>query len=124
MQELLSQSGIEQMRQPDTCFLQLLADDRARRPTSSGWSSVACPLESDDALLFARIVRRIHVGDGEGPLSVDLDYSVVRSPGIVVHLGCRLCKPAGSQRDFCGSSLSPMPMLNVPESTVTYSVVG
>jgi hypothetical protein len=28
MQELLSQSGIEQMREPDAGFLQLLPDDR------------------------------------------------------------------------------------------------
>jgi hypothetical protein len=33
---LLAQSGIEQMREPDTCFLQLLADDRGVRHDIGG----------------------------------------------------------------------------------------
>jgi hypothetical protein len=36
MQELLRQSGIEHMPDPDTCFLQLLADDRRVRLHISG----------------------------------------------------------------------------------------
>src|SRR5437879_6075175 len=50
------------------------------------------------ALFFARIVRGIYVGDGEGALTVDLDDGLARSPGIVIHLGCRLGKSAGPQR--------------------------
>src|SRR5512139_1723819 len=49
------------------------------------------------ALLLARVVRRIDVGNGEGSLTVDLDDSLARRPGIGVHPGCRLGKSAGPQ---------------------------
>src|SRR5882762_4681897 len=49
------------------------------------------------ALFLARIVRRIDVSNGEGSLTVDLDDSLARRPGIVVHPGRRLGKTARPQ---------------------------
>src|SRR5262249_38652477 len=55
-------------------------------------------IDAANALLLARIVCGIDVGDGERPLAVDLDNRLARSPGIVVHPGCRFGKPARPQR--------------------------
>src|SRR5262249_31523836 len=55
-------------------------------------------VDAANALLLARVGRGIDVGDGERTLAVDLNNRLARSPGIVVHLGCRLGNPAGPQR--------------------------
>ena len=78
-----------------------------------------------DRLALARIVRRIDVGDAPRAVAVELHDRLRVGPGVVV--GARLHDPdrAGGQRMvFVLSNLSPVPMWNVPESTVTRSIAG
>ena len=95
-------------------------------PCDRGGKRRAVPHRQARCFLFlARIVGRIDIGDRERALAMHLNDRRTRCPGVVIHLRRGRGKPAGGQHHaFLGSSLSPMPILNLPEITVTYSEVG
>ena len=68
------------------------------------------------------IILGIDIDDVERSNPGDLQESLARRPGVVVHLRSGGKETAGPERlASVLSSLSPMPTLNVPEITVTFS---
>jgi hypothetical protein len=82
-----------------------------------------CPLMGCFLWFEPRIVRWVHVIDPCGAYTMDLNFGLLVGPDEVIGLGLHdATQPGVNAVVFSVSSLSPVPMLRVPDITVTCSI--